>query len=208
MNMILPHWRLFVAKRQPQLDPINVPTEAGPHADRALIERCLAGEVTAWSELYQQCHEPLMGAIRRILRNLRADESVVEEIAARVWFSAVKDGGLLLQRFDPNRNCRLITFLSVVAQVEARAFMRSERRLRHRETEASHRMPREQSAETITSLDFVEQFLDKLTPRERSFFDQELLGQEGSEMFSAANSWQLRHRVHRKLNAFFQVVQD
>lgn len=206
----LAHGVFVLVKPQMNFDPaVRVePVESGPYADRALIDRCLGGEVAAWSELYHQIHEPLLAAIRRILRNLRADESVVEEIAARVWFAAVKDGGQLLRRFDPLRSCRLITFLSLVAQLESRAYMRSERRLRNRETEASHRMPQEQSAETITSLDFAEQFLAKLTPRERSFFDQELLGEAGNETFSPANSWQLRHRVHQKLNTFFQVFQD
>lgn len=194
-----------LAKKRPVRPAPQVQKLSGVQADAALVQRCLAGQAAAWSTLYQQCHDRLLGAIRRILRSA-ADESAVDEVAARVWFAVVKDEGAVLRRFDPARGCRLITFLAAVARFEVRVYLRSERRLRDRQSEASHLLPREQPAETFSPADFQERFLSRLTHREREFLDQELLGEQSAAgtSFSVANSWQLRHRVHEKLAAFFR----
>lgn len=186
-------------------------------ADRRLVERCLSGQTEAWSDLYRECHDRLLQAIRRILKQSQPDQSLIDEIAARVWYATVKNDGALLRRYDPTRNCRLITFLTVVARFQARLHLRSERRLHERETEASQFTPREQAAACIDMIDFQSCFLNALTPREREFLDRELLGcasedgeseegesESGASRFSATNSWQLRHRVEKKLAAFFR----
>ena len=67
----------------------------GIRRDRKLIDQCLAGEPTAWSQLYQACHEPLLVAIRAFLRDAAADTNLVDEIAARVWYAVVRHTGEL-----------------------------------------------------------------------------------------------------------------
>src|SRR4051812_27436373 len=69
-------------------------------AERELIEACLAAQPAAWSQLYDHCHEPLLAAIRGFLREAATDLSLVDEIAARVWYSLVRDDATLLSRFD------------------------------------------------------------------------------------------------------------
>ena len=78
-------------------------TSAGLCADGLLAKRCLAGEVAAWEELYAQCHEPLLISIRIMLGPQSADASLVDEIAARVWYALVANDGKLLSRYKPSR---------------------------------------------------------------------------------------------------------
>jgi DNA-directed RNA polymerase specialized sigma24 family protein len=67
----------------------------------------------------------------------RADPNLVDEIAARVWYSAISADGRLLDRFDAAQNCRLSTFLSAIARGQAVAIFRSEKRRRNREAVVS-----------------------------------------------------------------------
>ena len=68
-----------------------------------LAKRCLSGEVAAWEELYAQCHEPLLVSIRIMLGPQSADATLVDEIAARVWYALVANDGELLSRYKPSR---------------------------------------------------------------------------------------------------------
>lgn len=176
-------------------------------ADRALIEACLSGQPAAWTRLYDCFHEPLLAAIRGFLRDAATDLSLIDEIAARVWYALVRNDAELLSRFDVNRGCRLITFLSVLAKSEARQYFRSERRRRTREEKVSRpEMEPEQidlSASTVTH----EEFLASLSPTERTYFTTVLTAAEGEDAgdeYSVGNTWQLRHRVRKKLNEYLQ----
>ena len=51
---------------------------AGIRADALLAQRCLAGEVAAWEQLYRQCHEPLLASIRVMLGRQSSDVSLVD----------------------------------------------------------------------------------------------------------------------------------
>lgn len=176
-------------------------------ADRALIEACLKGEPAAWTRLYECFHDPLLAAIRGFLRDAATDLSLVDEIAARVWYALVRDDAELLARFDVDRGCRLITFLSVLAKSEARQYFRSERRRRSREEKVSR--PEMESEEIDLSFSTVshEEFLASLSPSERAYFTSVLIagdGEDASDEYSLGNAWQLRHRVRKKLTQFLQ----
>jgi hypothetical protein len=174
-------------------------------ADRRLVEQCLAGEQRAWTLLYRHCHDGLLGSIRAFLGRNASDASLVDEIAARVWYALIRSDFELLARFDVSRGCRLSTFLSVLAKTEARLLLRSERRRRVREYAVSRRESgrniREDSAETIAE----EEFVATLSPAERSFYDDVLkasFADSCSVNYSPQNTWQLRHRVRKKLERF------
>lgn len=176
-----------------------------PAGDRRLVDRCLAGETAAWSELYQVCHPKLMSAVRTLLGSAGQDFSLVEEVAARVWYGLVKDGGALLSRFDDGRGCRLTTFVSSIAKREIKQLLRSERRRLSRERKASRSEIQADPPLTALAADFQEQFLDKLTRSERTYFDCVLVASAPADedrAYSPDNRWQLQHRVRKKLEAF------
>lgn len=174
-------------------------------ADRRLVDQCLAHEPLAWSRLYLCCQQSLVASIRAFLGCHDSDPHLVDEIAARVWFSLVRNEGELLDRFDVNRGCRLTTFISVLAKAEARLLLRSERRRKSRERAASKPETTPQtlsiSAETISE----EEFMNTLSPAERTYYSEVLVtasNQESAPSYTKQNSWQLRHRVRKKLIRF------
>ena len=178
---------------------------AKPVLDRQLVERCLGGETAAWSQLYQSCHPKLMSAVRSLLGTAGQDLSLVDEVAARVWYALVKDGGALLSRYDAGRGCRLTTFVSSIAKREIKQLLRSEKRRLSRERKASRSEVQAQLPLTSVTADFQEQFLDKLTRSERTYFDCVLVpltAADEDQTYSPDNRWQLQHRVRKKLKAF------
>lgn len=176
-------------------------------ADRLLIDRCRAGEVAAWEMLYRQCHGPLLLAIKIFLGRYSAGEDLAEEIAARVWFNLVDDNGALLDRFDSRRGCRLTTFLAALAKRDVLRYLRGERRRHARENASRPSLGSQRALPPPPEADFsvsLDEFLDTLSLREREFCESYLLANshDAGGAFSAANRWQLRHRVRRKLIDF------
>ena len=112
---------------------------SGAQADRALIDRCIAGEVAAWEDIYRQCHDPLCGSIKALLGPGFHDPNLVDDIAARVWYALVKNDGELLDRFDPCRDLRLGVFFRGLARVELMQHFRAERRRITREAEVGQK---------------------------------------------------------------------
>lgn len=179
--------------------------------DRALVDYCLTGEPRAWTALYQHCHESLLRAVRQLLGKAAANADLVDEIAARVWYSLVRNNGSLLDRFDPERGCRLTTFLAILAKNEARQYFRSERRRRAREEAASQSTSGQHFDDIAMRLDADEAFVDTLTPAESQYYKTVLLGHQSegrATQYSAGNSWQLSHRVRRKLRIFLGSGQE
>ena len=170
--------------------------------DRVLVDRCLAGEVAAWEELYQRHHHGLLTAIQGMFGSRPPDANLTEEIAARVWYAVVANNAQLLDRFDVSRGCRLATYLAMIAKSEASSLFRSERRRRKREKTVSRReLKAIRSEETESGIEWRE-FLLALTPREREFLNSFLIGRPNlplTENFSPANRWQLSSRIHSKL---------
>jgi RNA polymerase sigma factor (sigma-70 family) len=172
--------------------------------DRRLVDRCLAANPDAWTELYQRYHRGLTAAVDLMFASCQLDADVIEEIVARVWYAVVANGAELLDRFDPARNCRLSTYLATIARNEARGMFRSERRRRSRENIASRpNWEPECAAELYTQAE-IEEFLSTLSPREREFCAEVLLlGDEESEgRFSQSNAWKLRSRIRGKLRSY------
>src|SRR5262245_50238722 len=178
--------------------------------ERELIDRCLAGDAGAWTGLYDHCHEPLVRSIRAFLGQGAKDASLVDEIAARVWYSLVRNDFERLSRFDPNRGCRLITFLAALARAETRLLLRSERRRKNRERKASRPETAKWDGGFGIQLASEQEFLSILTHAERSYFTEVLTETDNTAAaakYSQGNQWQLRHRVRKKLQLFFKDLQ-
>jgi hypothetical protein len=182
-------------------------------ADHTLVERCLSGEVAAWEELYAQCHDMLVVSVRCLLGQARNDANLVDEIAARVWYALVANDGELLAKYDPKRGARIITFMRAVAKDEICRFFRSERRRRRRERIACADKSPHHSDEQAESKAALAEFWETLSPRELGFATDHLLAVSGDieqpvatslPEYSAANIWQLTHRVYSKFVKFFR----
>lgn len=174
-------------------------------ADKLLAKRCSAGEVAAWEELYTQCHEPLLVSIRIMLGQQSADASLVDEIAARVWYALVANDGELLSRYKPRRGTRLITFMRMLARDEIVRYIRSEVRRRNRELTALRERPQHQCQDGTQPANPLAEFLATLTPHERVFCNDYLLATPTGaveEEYTKSNIWQLSHRIRRKLLRF------
>lgn len=184
----------------------------GVRADAALVERCRAGEVAAWSEIYAQCHDSLLAAIKIMLGPQNGDLDLVDELAARVWYSLVANDGALLRKYNPKRSVRVITFLAALAKDQIMRYFRGERRRQKLEIEASHENAKCDTGRAIEPDASLSEFLLTLTPKERGFADQYLLAAAGPEEgvpdsgcgFSLSNIWQLTGRVRRKLLSFLK----
>jgi hypothetical protein len=174
-------------------------------ADRRLVDRCLAGEVAAWEAFYAQCHDPLCTAIRIMLGRPHGDPNLVDEIAARVWYALVANDGKLLGRYSPEVGARLITFMRALARDEICRHFRAEIRRRQREFLALRERPQSGGIDPGQSAIGLTEFLSTLTPQEHSFCCEVLLAEpapNGEISRSAANIWQLTHRIYKKLLHF------
>ncbi|HEY2893449.1 MAG TPA: hypothetical protein VGJ16_04530, partial [Pirellulales bacterium] len=166
--------------------------------DQKLVDRCIAGEPAAWSQMYDRFQRSLVASIRAFLGRAGQDIHLVDEISARVWYALVRNGFELLAKFDIKRGCRLSTFLSVLAKTQARMLLRAERRRKTREQVASrHEAEAPEAGRGVALSD--EEFVNTLSPAERDFyFDVLIAATSDSTSYSRQNLWQLRHRVRRK----------
>jgi DNA-directed RNA polymerase specialized sigma24 family protein len=172
-------------------------------ADAKLAKRCVAGEVSAWEELYAQCHDPLCALIRGLLGS-HADLNLVDEMAARVWYALVANDGELLARYSPKHGARLITFMRSLAKDEICRHFRTELRRRERELCALREKSPHQSNDLAQSVHAMSEFLAILTPRERGFCNAFLLADPSgaTQACTPNNVWQLTHRIYHKLLRF------
>lgn len=174
--------------------------------DRELVNRCLARETGAWSQMYARFHSPLIASVRAFLGSAGRDLHLVEEIAARVWYALVRDEFWLLGRFDVERGCRLSTFLSLIAKAQARLLLRSERRRRTREHAVARYEIESPGDNGLYSLS-GEEFVATLSPAERRFLVDVLVAsadRDAKDRYSSQNLWQLRRRVREKLLKFLE----
>ncbi|MBI3466180.1 MAG: sigma-70 family RNA polymerase sigma factor [Planctomycetes bacterium] len=172
--------------------------------DRQLVDRCLKGDPTAWDTMYHLFHHGLMASVKLLLGPGAWDKNLVEEIVARVWYALVSRDGEVLDRFDPSRGCRLSTYLAQLARSEISRFFRSERRRRNRERTASKSGPNAMENQWESEL---EEFLETLTPREKEFCANVLLGEspESLASFSSTNAWKLQSRIRGKLRGYLST---
>lgn len=184
-----------------------------PHAqncrqDRSLADRCVAGEVGAWEELYDLFGKPLATLVRFLLGTKSSDDSLVDEITSRVWLALIANDGALLNRYDPNRGARLITYLRLLARDEIKRHFRSEVRRRRRDEVAGCRANATYCSDALFQSSIAE-FSEQLTPKEKEFFWDYLVSEApdsdlDAERPSHANVWQLRHRIRKKLVKFLE----
>ena len=180
-------------------------SKAALRADAILAKRCMAGEVAAWEELYAQCHDPLCLSIKLMLGRPSSDPSLVDEIAARVWYALVENDGAMLARYNPKKGARLITFMRILAKSEISNHFRAELRRRERELVALRERPQHHGAEPDQRTSSLSEFLDTLSPCERGFCSEHLLAEAspaGAVAYSSDNVWQLTRRVYEKLVRF------
>ena len=174
--------------------------------DRELVDRCLAKDVGAWSQMYARFHGSLIASVRAFLGQAGRDAHLVEEIAARVWYALVRDDFWLLARFDVRRGCRLSTFLSLIAKAQARLLLRSERRRKSRELAVAREEVEPPHNAGLFSLT-GEEFIATLSPAEKRFLVDVLVAtsdRDARERYTSQNLWQLRRRVREKLIKFLE----
>src|SRR5262245_47642281 len=97
-------------------------SETVPHAmSRSwplLLEPCLEGNNTAWSSLFDELQPILIRMVKQVLGTNSQDQDLVDEIAARVWFTLVDRRFHYLRAFDPQLGVQLTTYLSGIAKTE------------------------------------------------------------------------------------------
>lgn len=178
--------------------------------DQRLVERCLADDEPAWEQLYRECHPQLLRAIKLLLGRDAGDAHLVDEMAARVWYTLLRNGGRLLASYDAERDARLGAFLMGLARIEIMRHMRSERRRRSYEFLGGQQALAEGRIPDWQVITMMDEFSSTLTPQEKRFMEQFLLDdpemETGADVeeLSASSIWQRRHRIRRKLKAFFE----
>jgi DNA-directed RNA polymerase specialized sigma24 family protein len=193
-------------KRKRSLSPASLGEEF--LADQRLAERCLWGDVSAWEEIYSQCHQPLCASISALLGS-RSDLNLVDEIAARVWYALVAGDGALLGKYDCRRagGSRLITFLRTLARNETSRYFRSEQRRRKREIDKwqkggqarTHGGEAQSEGESCSAAEMSE-FLEGLTPTAREFFHEYLVACDpANSALAGPTVRQRRRRLRLKL---------
>ena len=94
------------------------------------------------------------------------DAATVDEIAARIWYTLVRDDFRLLAAFDGSRDVRLNTFLAGLARIEILRFFRAERRRQTHECRGGRRLLRMRRA-TVNFDSVMREFAATLTGRTR-----------------------------------------
>jgi hypothetical protein len=180
------------------------------HADAALVERCVAGEVAAWTELYERCHPALLRSLAYMLGRLPRDPELIDDLAAQVWEALIDNDGELLARFDAERNAQLGTFLRAVARDRVRMYLRAEKRRIERELAACRERPRPYDTGPDETGAALADFRQRLTAGEQEYLDECLLGLGDDDADGAdddprrgrARLWQFASRLRRKLHKF------
>jgi len=197
-------------KQNRRLDKLRkrFPLGKRPDADQDLIDRCLDGDEKGWEELYQEFHPRLVEAIKFLLGTEAQKIHLVDEIAARVWYSLLRDDARLLARFDVTRNCRLDAFLMGIARMEILRYFRSERRRQAHEAVGGRRLIDRQPISDSQMAAMIDEFVSTLTEGEKDFMEKFLVSlpsEEDPEAFEITDSniWQRRHRIRSKVNDFF-----
>ncbi len=168
----------------------------------------MEGHERAWVELHRRCQPRMLASIRSTLGRRAADRSLIEEIAARVWYSLVNGKFRLLERYRADVSSNgLASYVAGIARVEGLRYLRSEHVRRQREADAeAGRRRRAEDGDAMLSLD-MDKFLATLSPRERYFYENFLaaLPQDVDKNdLTQSNRWQLGHRVRRKLTDFLK----
>ncbi len=168
----------------------------------------MAGEEPAWEQLYQQYHPQLVIAVKLLLGQDAGDLHLVDEMAARVWYTLLRDGGRLLASYDAERDSGLSAFLMGMARIEILRYMRAERRRRSYELIGGRKILAEGRVPDWELATMMDEFTSMLTSQELEFMERFLLDEPGPEAdadvveLPATSVWQRRHRLRLKLQTY------
>jgi len=182
----------------------------GLAAGQRLVMRCLAGESGAWEQLWRVYHPQMLDAIQVLAGTDVSDASLVEEIAARVWYALLRDRARLLARYDPERDSSLSAFFMGLARIEIMRHKRSERRRKRHEMNGGCKPLEDEGPNDWEVHSIIEEFAATLTQSERQFMQEHLTsvhqGKNGEDVLGLPSStvWQRRHRIRSKLHAFLR----
>jgi hypothetical protein len=178
--------------------------------DQQIVKRCLLGDERAWERLYCKYHPCLRKAIDVLLCPDGSDVHTAEEIAARVWYTLLRDNCRLLETYDANRDSTLDNFLIGLARIEILRYTRAERRRHSYEMLGGRRRLEEQRVSDCQVTTMIDEFASTLTPGQREFMERFLTGRAENEPESGLNELSgtsirsRRHRIRRKLNNFLE----
>ncbi|MGN6302912.1 MAG: sigma factor, partial [Angustibacter sp.] len=105
-----------------------VPDDAQPAADagdslEALVTQVARGDEAAFEALFRRTAGPVLGVVRRVLRDPAQSEEVAQEVMVEVWRTAT--------RFDPSRGSAT-TWIMTMAHARAVDRVRSAQAARDR----------------------------------------------------------------------------
>jgi hypothetical protein len=185
-----------------------------PRPESLLIQECLAGDQEAWRLLHRLYHPQLLLKITELLGpGARKDRDTAEEIAGRVWLALVVRDSYRLRIYDPRRgsfNTYLRALVRQVIQQEYRRHGPRSRGGRHRPREVRLAGAGGRDATILPTplAALLGEFEATLTPRERQFLREHLLGPSaGDACFRVSSAYRrkLRQRVTAKLLAFLST---
>lgn len=171
-----------------------------------IIEKCLTGDGTAWQELYSRYRPSLLNSIHKKLGGKANNADLVEEIAARVWFSLVWRDYQRLRVYE-KRRAGFKTYLASLARQQIQLYYRERQRQSKREVPLSGSDHRCRDDAIWPPAAAQEEFIAILSHREKQYFEQHLLANAAeaeSTFLSSANRWKLRQRILAKLKAFLE----
>jgi hypothetical protein len=137
----------------------------------------------------------------------------VEDIAARVWYALLRNGGRLLATYDPDQDSPVDAFLMGLARIEIMRHLRSERRRRAHELIGGRRRLEEERVSDWHLDSLMDEFTSTLTEGEKEFLESHLTASQEPEDdpdlsdMSSTSVWQRRHRIRFKLEGFLRDLQ-
>jgi DNA-directed RNA polymerase specialized sigma24 family protein len=168
-----------------------------------LLERCRRNDPRAWKVLVATYQRGLFARLRWRLRTWPSHAEVAEEAAHRVWVALWSEGGRRLLAFDPQRGS-FRTYLLALAADEIRRLCRERARLQAREVGFTR--ARQVGFTDGLSLEMeLEEFQDRLSPRERSFLQelvQSVPTKGPGQSLSPSNRRKVKQRILKKLREF------
>jgi RNA polymerase sigma-70 factor (ECF subfamily) len=194
------------------------PRRQSPEQELSLINSLLQGQARAWREFSALYSKVAIGCIRRILTRFNSvtDEHDVEEIYARFCLELLQKDCKKLRRFDPEKGCRLSTWIGMLASNATYDYLRRIKRdsvcepMPEAEVfEATDKTPFEQ-AEMNERATIAAGIMRKLSGRDREFV--ELYFAEGLEAEEVAERMQIsmktvytkKHKITAKLEALWE----
>jgi RNA polymerase sigma-70 factor (ECF subfamily) len=149
----------------PDLNPTRGPDDsAPPPTAQELLGRVALGDESAFEQLYDKIAGPVLGVVRKVLRDPAQSEEVTQEVMVEIWRTA--------PRFDPSRG-GATTWVLTMAHRRAVDRVRSAQAASDRETRVAaleHTPEFDQVAEAVEASlerEQVRRALDALTPLQR-----------------------------------------